>query len=618
MKGGITGKILWVNLSTGTNELLELPKDLYQQYLGGYGLGVKLIYDKQKPGLAPLAPENILGFATGPLTGTPAISSSRYTVMGKSPLTGTWGDANSGGFFGPALKKAGFDGVFFEGASSSWVYLSIEDGKIELIDATPYLGLDTTRFEDQMKEERGKTIRVASIGPAGEKCSLLSCIINDKWRAAGRSGLGALMGSKRLKAIVVKDAGSIPVSNEAAAREQRQRMITGGKNNPLFQLFSGFGTCGITAMSVESGDAPVKNWTGTGNEDFPNAAAISDQSVMAYQKKKYACSGCPIACGGEVTVEKGPYACSTHKPEYETLGALGPLCLNDNLESIIKVNDICNRAGLDTISVGAAIAFAIECYENGVLTQEDTGGCELTWGNHQAIVSLSEKIAQREGLGALLADGVRSAAEKIGKGAEQYAVHVGGQELPMHDPRNTPGYGTTYCTDATPARHMQGGSAFLESKMPIPGVPFKPLEKYTYTGKGDAHRFMSNISHIVNASGLCYFAVWVYGIKMIPQFMDYITGEQYTVDDLLIIGERIANLRMAFNLREGITLSHFKAPGRMIGDPPLQAGPLKGITIDIETLTREYCEAMGWDPETGKPSKERLKALDLTTVSNDL
>jgi aldehyde:ferredoxin oxidoreductase len=617
MKNGVTGKILWVNLSKGTTEVVKPEADLYQQFLGGYGIGAKLIYERQKPGLGPLDPENILGFASGPLTGTPAISSSRYTVMGKSPLTGTWGDANSGGFFGPALKRSGFDAVFFEGASTGWVYLCIEDGKAELVDATPHLGLDTTEFEDKVKAERGNTVRIASIGPAGEKCSLLSCIINDKWRAAARSGLGALMGSKKLKAIVVKDEGSIPIADEEKAREQRQKMIAGGKNNPLFQLFSGFGTCGIAAMAVESGDAPVKNWTGTGNEDFPNAAAISDQSVMAYQKKKYACFGCPIACGGEVTVEKGPYACETHKPEYETLGALGPLCLNDNLESIIKINDICNRAGLDTISVGAAIAFAIECYENGVLTQKDTGGCELTWGNHQEIVSLSEKIARREGLGELLADGVKSAAEKIGKGAEAYAIHVGGQELPMHDPRNTPGYGTTYCTDATPARHMQGGSAFLESQMPIAGVPFKIPEKYTYTGKGDAHRFMSNISHIVNVTGLCYFALWVYGINMIPQFMESVTGEQYSLDDLLVIGERIANLRMAFNQREGVTFSQWEVPGRMIGDPPLQAGPLKGITIDLKTLTTEYCEKMGWDPKTGKPSSEKLEELNLTNVSQD-
>lgn len=618
MKGGITGKILWINLTRGTNEVLQPSKDLYRHFLGGYGIGVRLMYEKQKPGLPPLDPANILGFATGPLTGTPAISSSRYTVMGKSPLTGTWGDANSGGFFGPALKRAGFDGLFFEGASSSWVYLLIEDGHMELKDATPYLGLDTSEFEDQMRSEWGNAVRVAGIGPAGERCSLISCIINDKWRAAARSGLGALMGSKRLKAVVVKDAGTIPVADGKTAQAERQRMIAAGKNNPFFQLLSGFGTCGVTAMFVASGEAPVKNWSGAGDEDFPNAAAISDQSVTAYQKKKYACSGCPIACGGEVTVETGPYACSTHKPEYETLGAFGPLCLNDNLESIIKINDICNRAGLDTISTGAALAFAIECYENGILTPDDTGGGELTWGNHHEMVSLCEKIGRREGLGALLADGVKSAAEKIGKGAERFALHVGGQELPMHDPRNTPGYGTSYCTDATPARHMQGGSAFLESNFSIPGIPFGPLEKHTYTGKGDAHRFMGNLTHIINATGLCYFAVWVYGVKMIPRFMEHATGEPFTLDELLITGERIANLRMAFNLREGIPLSHFKAPGRMIGDPPLVSGPLRGITIDLKTLAGDYCLVMGWDPVTGKPSPERLRALDLTDVLGDI
>jgi aldehyde:ferredoxin oxidoreductase len=535
--------------------------------------------------------------------------------MGKSPLTGTWGDANSGGFFGPALKKAGYDAVFFEGASSTWVYLLIEDGKAELKDATSYVGLDTNELENRMKEELGSDIRIASIGPAGEKCSLIACIINDKWRAAARSGLGALMGSKKLKAIVVRDKGTVPLVNEEAAKGLRQKLTAGGKDNPFFQLLSGMGTCGVTAMFVASGESPVKNWAGAGEEDFPNAAAVSDQSVIAYQKKKYACFGCPIACGGEVKVENEPYACDTHKPEYETLSALGPLCLNDNLESIIKINDICNRAGLDTISVGSAIAFAIECFENGILTKDDTDGIELTWGNHQAIVTMSEKIAAREGLGEILADGIQRASQKIGKGAEQFAMHLGGQELPMHDPRNTPGYGTTYCADATPARHMQGGSAYLESGFVIPGVPFKQLEKYTYTGKGDVHRYMSNLTHIVNVTGLCYFAVWVYGIEMIPQFMKHATGKDYTLEDLLVIGERIANLRMAFNIREGVKFSDWKVPGRMIGNPPLKAGPLKDIIIDLNTLTGEYCEKMGWDPQTGKPSQKKLEELGLEKVS---
>jgi aldehyde:ferredoxin oxidoreductase len=602
MEGGIIGKIAWVNLSDGTVKVDEPDTSLYEQFMGGYGVGAKLIYDKQKPGLEPLAPDNILGFATGPLTGTPAISSSRYTVMGKSPLTGTWGDANSGGFFGPAMKRAGLDAVFFEGASSKWVYLWVENGKAELKDATSYAGLDTHELEDRMREDLGKDIRIASIGPAGEKCSLLSCIINDKWRAAARSGLGALMGSKKLKAVVVKDTGKIPLADEESGRTLRQKLIAEYKESPVYQLFSGLGTCGVTAMFVASGESPVKNWGGVAEEVFPNAADISDKSVIGYQKKKYACFGCPIACGGEVKVDSGPYACETHKPEYETLSAFGPLCLNDNLESIIKINDICNRAGLDTISVGAAIAFAIECYENGILTKKDTDGIELTWGNHQAIVAMTEKVALREGLGSILADGVQKASRKIGKASEQFAMHIGGQELPMHDPRNTPGYGTTYCTDATPARHMQGGSAFLEGGFMIPGVPFKQPEKYVYTGKGDLHRYMSNLSHIVNATGLCYFAVWIYGIEMIPQFMKHVTGKEYSMEDLITIGERIANLRMAFNLREGIKLSDWKIPGRMIGDPPLKAGPLKDVTIDLNTSAGEFCEKMGWDPKTGKPA----------------
>jgi aldehyde:ferredoxin oxidoreductase len=425
------------------------------------------------------------------------------------------------------------------------------------------------------------------------------------------------MGSKNLKAIVVKGTGKIPLANEEMASNLRKKLIASFKNNRTFQLLSTFGTCGVTAVFAAMGESPVKNWSGVGEVDFPTAAAISDKSVISYQKKKYACWGCPIACGGEVKVENPPYACATHKPEYETLSALGPLCLNDNLESIIRINDICNRAGLDTISLGATIAFAIECYENGILSKDDTDGIELTWGNHQAIVSISEKMARREGLGEILADGVRVASQKIGKGADRFAMHLGGQEIPMHDPRNTPGYGTAYCTDATPARHMQGGSAYFESGFAIPGVPFNQIEKYVYTGKADIHRYMSNLSHIVNASGLCYFAVWICGVKMIPQFLEYVTGQNYTIEDLLTIGERISNLRMAFNIREGVRLSDWKVPGRMIGDPPLKAGPLKGITIDLQTLADEYLEKMGWDPKTGKPSSKKLEELGLESVSEN-
>jgi aldehyde:ferredoxin oxidoreductase len=355
----------------------------------------------------------------------------------------------------------------------------------------------------------------------------------------------------------------------------------------------------------------VKNWAGIGAIDFPNATAISDQSVVAYQQKKFACWGCPIACGGEVSVESGPYVCKTHKPEYETLSALGSLCLNDNLESIIKINDICDRAGIDTISLGSTIAFAIECFQQGILSRNDADGLELTWGNHQAIVALSEKIARREGIGEILADGTRIAAQKIGKGAEQFAMLVGGQEIPMHDPRCTPGYATSYCADATPARHMQGGSAFLESGFFIPGIPFEPVEKYQYTGKSNLHQYMSNLSHVINASGICYFAFMVYGSDMIPQFLEYATGNSYSQELLQTIGERIGTMRMMFNIREGIKLSDWKIPGRMAGKPPLQDGPLKGVTIDAKTLISEYLAKMGWDPVTGEPSAGKIKELGL-------
>jgi aldehyde:ferredoxin oxidoreductase len=534
--------------------------------------------------------------------------------MGKSPLTGTWGDANAGGFFGPALKKAGFDGVFIEGSSPNWVYLWIEKEKVELRDATTYAGLDTNDLEDRMREELGSDIRIACIGPAGERCSRLAAIINDKGRAAARSGLGALMGSKKLKAIVVKDLGKIPLANEQEASNLRQKLIAGAKENPFFQLLSGFGTCGVTAMFTASGESPVKNWSGVADIDFPNGAAISDQSVIGYQKKKYACWGCPIACGGEVSVENAPYACTAHKPEYETLSALGPLCLNDNLKSIIRMNDICNRAGLDTISVGATLAFAIECYENSVLTKDDTGGIELTWGNHNAIVAMAEKMSRGEGLGEILADGTRIASQKIGKGSDQFAMHLGGQEIPMHDPRCVPSYGTTYCTDATPARHMQGGAAYIESGMLFPGLPFKKIDKYVYTEKGEIHRYMSNLTHIVNASGLCYFAVWIYGIEMIPLFLEHVTGQNYTLKNLLTMGDRISNLRMAFNIREGIRISDWTIPGRMIGNPPLKAGPLKDITIGVQTLKTEYLEKMGWDHKTGIPKKDTLEKLGLQDI----
>ncbi|UCG88437.1 MAG: aldehyde ferredoxin oxidoreductase C-terminal domain-containing protein, partial [Gemmatimonadota bacterium] len=305
--------------------------------------------------------------------------------------------------------------------------------------------------------------------------------------------------------------------------------------------------------------------------------------------------------------------------EYETLGAFGTMCLNDNLESINLCNEYCNRYGLDTISVGCTVAFAIECYQNGILTNEDTGGIELTWGNHEAIAEVTRQIAQGEGFGGrILADGMKVAAERIGKGAEQYAIHVQGEELPMHDPRLSPGLATSYKMDATPGRHTQMSAWTVEAAFSPPGLITEEFDKYTYTGKGEVHRIVSAHHHVSSAAGMCMFAWCAVKPECLTDSLTYTTGTQYTLDDVQTMGDRIAALRMAFNLREGVRNVDFDVPGRMIGSPPLQGGPLQGVTVDIDVQIRDYLEAMGWDTETGVPKKETLLDLGLDFVAADL
>jgi aldehyde:ferredoxin oxidoreductase len=353
-----------------------------------------LIWDWQPPGLAPLNPQSTLGFITGPLTGTPALIGSRYMVVGKSPLTGTWGDANSGGYFGPHMKFAGVDGVFFQGQAEDPVYLLIDDGRAEIRDARRLWGLDTVETEEQLKAELGRQTEVTCIGPAGERMSLISGFINNKGRAAGRSGLGAVAGAKKLKAIAVRGNREVPLAYPERVMELRRRYLEELKG-PLVEYYRTYGTCGGVEGATACGDAPVKNWKGAGPVDFPTAGKISDNNVVRYQYQRFACWHCPLGCGGLVQVNEGPYAVEGHKPEYETLTAFGTMTLIDNVEAIIKANDLCNRYGLDTISAGVTIAFAMECYEQGLLTREDTGGLELTWGNAAAMLTLLEKMGKR-------------------------------------------------------------------------------------------------------------------------------------------------------------------------------------------------------------------------------
>lgn len=612
MANGYTGKILWVDLSRKKLKDEVLDEKLCREYIGGYGLGARILFSHQKPGVDALGPENIFGIVTGPLTGTPALGGARYIVVGKSPLTGGWGDANSGGYFGPHLKFAGYDAVFFTGISPKPVYLVIDNGKAELRDAAHLWGKDCAEVDDILKAEFGKDAESCCIGPSGEKLARIAAVINNKGRAAARSGLGAVMGSKRLKAVVVKGNMKVPMADAAKATELRRKylpLLTGHAEG-----MRQFGTPMILMPCATNGDSPIKNWVGVQAIDFPTVEKLDANHVVALQDKKYACYRCPLGCGGHMKAgTEYKYPAGAHKPEYESLGMFGTNLLNDNLESIIMANDVCNRAGLDTISTGACVAFAMECYEKGIITKKDIGGLELAWGNHKAMVKLTEMIGKREGFGDVLADGVKIAAERIGKGADQCAMHVQGQEIPAHDPKYGLHWAVAYRMDPTPGRHTTGMGAIRR------GVPIPPYDPNSQYGRAPATRVSQSMACFVQSTGLCAFLVGAYPhVDTFIEFMKSATGWDLTVDEILKTGERIYTLRQSFNVREGLNSLQFKVPDRMAGIPPKTAGPLKGITLDEAAMDRELVTELDWDPKTAKPNKKKLLELGLDDVAKVL
>lgn len=619
--GGYMGKILYVDLSTRKIRQERTGDEIYKDYIGGYGLGSRIIYSQQKAKVDPLGPENTLGFVTGPLTGTPAIGGARYAVVGKSPLTQTWGDANSGGYMGTSIKKAGYDAVFFSGISERPVYLFINEGNAEIRDASYLWGNDAVETEKLLRAKVGKKAGISCIGQAGENLSLISGIVNDGGRICARSGLGAVMGSKRLKALVVLGNAKIPVKDPDSASQLRKKYINGLKEDPVYKILSNFGTCAFTPGSIKSDDAGVKNWKESSETHYKFDPELLGKNITKYQTKKYGCYKCPIACGGILKMEKDDYRVEeTHKPEYETLAAFGPMCLNANPEAIIKLNHLCNIYGLDTLSTGGTIAFAMECYEKGIITKKDTGGIELTWGNSEAMIKIVELMAKRQGFGDILADGSRIAAEKIGGGSERYAMNVNGQEFPMHSALNAPGYVAQWTMEATPGRHTKGGYSFIErySKF-MKGLDLpQEVDKYDYSGRGEWAAKMHNIMHIVDSAGLCLLTYLTLEFQSMPDFMKAIIGWEYNLDDLTNIGERISNMRQAFNIREGLNPLDFKLPDRVIGKPPLKAGPLAGITVDVDTQIKDFLVAHDWDINTAKPSKNKLLELGLKDVAKDL
>ncbi len=644
------GKILWVDVGSGAISVERVPEQVYRQVLGGYGLGLKVLLEKQPAEVEPLGPENILGFVPGLLTGTSIHFSGRYMVVGKSPLTGGWGDSNSGGTFGPEIKRCGFDGIFITGKASKPVYLYVSDDDVQIRDAAGLWGLDTLATEEKLRAQLGDECRIASIGPAGEKPSLIAGIINDGGRAAARSGLGAVMGSKQLKAIAIKGSNQVPISNPqlldqvnialaAPVREHQNkasayitdkitekvlphlvRRIPWKKvrfDSPVQLIVKSMqrhGTGAVTAISVECGDAPTKNWQGVGMVDFPweKSTKISDKAFTAYSVKRYSCADCLLGCGAISSVRAGKYTTlETHRPEYETAAVFGSNILNDSAEAIIKFNDLCTRYGLDTISTGAVVAFALECFEAGILGAEDNHGVNLAWGDPDPALQLVKDIGLRRGLGDILADGVAKAAERFGPASSRFAMHIGGQEIPMHDPRFQPAYGASYILDATPARHTAGANQCVDKGSPplFGNYKLPDVKKYDYKSMGAPQAFFAKQFQVLNCLGLCNFSSYL-GTQPYSAMVNSATGWAVTDDELLEIGERILNMRQLFNLREGIDPLSFKLPARVAGNPPLAKGPTAGVRLDLDTVRAGYYKALNWD-EFGRPDKKRCEELGI-------
>jgi aldehyde:ferredoxin oxidoreductase len=664
MTFGYMGKILWVDLTVGSIEEEEIQDEIYKKFLTGYGLGAKIIFYRQPPGVDPLSPGNIFGIMSGLLTGSGAFFSGRWMIMGKSPLTNTWGDANSGGYIAPAIKSTGYDGIFFIGKSERPVYLLIAGERKELLPAEDLWGKDSNDTIDELTYRHGAHFKTACIGPGGEKMARIAGVVTDKGRLAARSGLGAVMGSKNLKAVCLGGDKNVNIFDEQKITKLsddfaedfytykhplQDKILNELTNVPalsgVVRLLSEkgmmpisgeiekyamktWGTAGTVAYSANNGDSPVKNWKGVGYVDFPGRLTreISNDSVTKYETEKYGCYSCPLSCGGKVAVKEGLYPIpESHKPEYETICGFGTMLLCNDIQSIIKINDILNRSGIDTISCAVTVAWAFEAYENKVITTEDTGGLELSWGNKESVVKLVEKIAMGEGIGKYLMNGVKIASEHFGRGSEAYAMHVGGQELPMHDPRSPDGIGlgVGYETEPTPGRHTStldccGLYTQPEPSNKVADKNIHPMKnKCKDVEQGDSLRGASCFMDLVNGFGLCAFAFDA-STPPIIEWANAMTGWTLSFEEYLHIAQRIKTLRHSFNIREGINPMEFKMPDRARGIPTLEKGPNAHTHNDFEKGRINYYKAMGYDPNTAKPLIETLDMLDLPEVKKAL
>jgi aldehyde:ferredoxin oxidoreductase len=622
MSYGFMGKILKVNLTEGKISEEALHEDWAKEYVGGGGLATRYFYEKVPGGVDPYAPENPLIFMTGPLTGTSSASASRYSVVSMSPLTGIWGQANSGGSFGPALKRSGYDGILFEGISPVPVYLNIDSGTAELREAEHLWGKTVPETEDLLQEASDQKVTVASIGPAGENLVRFAAIMNNKHRAAGRCGLGAVMGAKRLKAIACAGNEPVPLADDKGFRETARQQFDLLNESILKVGFEAFGTNMVSDMVNVRGGYPTRNWQSGEFEQIEevNAQGLTDKVFV----KGVKCFACPIACGRGTEIQEGKWkGYSGEGPEYETTNMFGAMCGVSDMNAITMANYRCNEYGLDTITAGSTIAFAMECYERGILTDEQSGGLKIPFGDSDLVVDLVEKIAKREGIGDLLAEGSKAMSQRLGQNSAQFAMHVKGLELPAYDPRAAKITGLGYVTANRGGDHMTGyvqGPTFID-------MPFLLIDessiKDPFVADPEEVKVLVDLEDaltLMDAAGGCKFMGILLTAEDISNLIANATGWEFGVEEFRKSGERIYNLTRACCIREGINREQDTLPGRLM-EEPLPAGPAEGMVIDSETLEMmkdAYYRFRGWDQATGIPKPEKLTELGLDYLIEEL
>ncbi|WP_238523582.1 aldehyde ferredoxin oxidoreductase family protein [Acidilobus saccharovorans] len=627
---GYKGRILRVDLSAGKTSVEELRLDYVKMYMGGLGYAAKVLWDELQPGVDPLSPDNILIATAGPFTGTLAPGSGNIYWAFKAPMTGGWGETRSGGKFGSWMKYSGFDLIVIRGRAPEPVYLYLESGRAEIRSAKRYWGMTVHEVTDALRDDTGvHEASVAAIGPAGENLVRFAAIINDYDRAAGRTGGGAVMGSKNLKAVVAAGGEGIDVYDPEGFMAAALEAQGGIKADPGQRFMGQHGTIGGLLGTNAMGGLPTANFE-TGY--FEAADRVSHETLERnYMIKRRACHACAIGCSRYSYVAYGPFATPPNEgPEYETADMNGPMNMIDNMEAIIRVNYLANNYGLDTISTGHTIAWAIEAYQKGIITKQDTGGLELRWNDPETHVKLVEMIAYRKGFGNLLAEGSYRAAKAIGRGAEELVNHVKGLEFPAHDPRvESKLLAIQYAISPRGACHvhpiypsydmMQVDAGLKDFGLPWP-LPDRLAE--TGVGKGIAYRALASYGEAFNNVGLCIFysagpESGVISPRRIARIYTALTGIETTPQDVLLAGERTWNLKRAFNLREGFTREHDRLPKRMI--TPILTGPAKGLKVESpDGLVDEAYDAFGWDRRTGYIRRSTLERLGMKDVEEQL